>query len=145
MASNLTKYTVQEALNRETNFEYYAAAYDDSVDLSSSATVISGISDFPSATGATSIFAVYDQNNRALEYSKVTVESDQALFIQLGTGGYLYDSDADGTLDARAASDFGAVIYVIAASLPITLTGYSITDLKIKMGGSGTLGITAWR
>ena len=144
MASNLTKYTVQEALNRETNFEYYAAAYDDSVNLSS-ATVISGISDFNGSYGATTIFAEYDQNNRALEYSKVVVESDQALFIQLGTGGYLYDSDADGTLDARAASDFGAVIYVIAASLPITFTGYSITDLKIKMGGSGTLGITAWR
>lgn len=144
MASNLTKYTVQEALNRETNFEYYAAAYDDSVNLSS-ATAISGITDFNATYGALTIFAEYDQNNRALEYSKVTVESDQALFIQLGTGGYLYDSDADGTLDARAASDFGAVIYVIAASLPITLTGYSITDLKIKMGGSGTLGITAWR
>ena len=67
------------------------------------------------------------------------------LFIQLGTGGYLYDSDDNGTLDTRAASDFGAVIYVIAASLPITFTVYSITDLKIKMGGSRTLGIMAWR
>ena len=134
MASNLTKYTVQEALNRETNFEYYAAAYDDSVDLSSSSTIISGISDFPSATGATSIFAVYDQNNKALEYSKVPVESDQPLYIQLGKGG-----------TSTIASDFGAVIYVIAAALPITFTNYNITDLKIKMGGSGTLGITAWR
>ena len=138
MASNLTKYTVQEALNRETNFEYYAAAYDDSVNLSS-ATVISGISDFNATYGALTIFAEYDQNNRALEYSKVTVESDQHLFIQLGTGGYRKKGGS------RAASDFGAVIYVIAGSLPITFTNYNITDLKIKMASSGTLGITAWR
>ena len=143
MASNLTKYTVQEALNRETNFEYYAAAYDDSIDLTTAGLV--SAQTFPTAYGSASIFAECDQNNKAFEYSKVVVESDQALFIQLGTGGFLYDSDDNGTLEARSASDLGAVIYVIAASLPITFTGYSITDLKIKMGGSGTLGITAWR
>ena len=132
MASNLTKYTVQEALNRETNFEYYAAAYDDSIDLTTAGLV--SAQTFPTAFGTASIFATYDQNNKTLEYSKVAVESDQDLYIQLGTGG-----------TSAIASDLGAVIFVIAASLPITFTGYSITDIKIKMGGSGTLGITAWR
>ena len=140
MASNLTKYTVQEALNRETSFEYYASAYDDSVDLSSAATIISGVT-FPTAYGAASIFAEYDQNNKTLEYSKVAVESDQHLFIQLGTGGYGAVSGGASAI----ASDFGAVIYVIAGSLPITFTGYNITDLKIKMASSGTLGIIGWR
>ena len=40
----------------------------------------------------------------------------------------------------------GSQIYVLAAALPITFTGYDVTDLKIKAtSSSATLGITAWR
>ena len=88
-------------------------------------------STFPASPGgATSIFAETDDGGGKIVYSKVSVESDGALVIQL--------ADKGGNL--------GDPIYVIAAALPITFTGYDITDLKIKTAASdSTLGITAWR
>ena len=124
---NLTKLTVQEALNKE-HYTGYAAAYDDSIDLSSAYALVSEQT-MPTAYGDAAIFAEKDQYGNNLIYSKVTVESDQNLHIKL--------ADKNGNL--------GSSIYVLAAALPITFTGYDITDLSIKMGGSGTLGVIAWR
>ena len=124
---NLTKFTVQEALNKE-NYSAYNAAYDDSIDLTTAALV--SASTFPTAYGEANIFAATDDRGVKLVYSKVSIESDGALEINL--------ADKNGTL--------GPLIYVIAASLPITFTGYDITDVKIKTAASdSTLGITAWR
>ena len=124
---NLTKLTVQEALNKE-HYTGYAAAYDDSIDLSGGYALVSAQS-MPAGFGDASIFAEKDEYGNNLVYSKVSVESDQPLHIKL--------ADKNGNL--------GSSIYVIANSLPITFIGYDITDLSIKMGGSGTLGIIAWR
>ena len=125
---NLTKFTVQEALNKE-HYTEYASAYDDSIDLTTAALV--SAQTFPSSPGgATSIFAATDDNGDKIVYSKVSVESDGALVIELVNKG----------------GEVGDPIYVIAASLPIVFTGYDIADLKIKTAASdSTLGIIAWR
>jgi len=125
---NLTKFTVQEALNKE-HYTAYSAAYDDSIDLNTAAGLVSA-STFPTAYGEANIFAATDARGVKLVYSKVSIESDGALEINL--------ADKNGTL--------GPLIYVIAASLPITFTGYDITDVKIKTAATdSTLGIIAWR
>jgi len=125
---HLTKWTVQEALNKE-HYTAYAAVYDDEIDLTTAA-LVSGVTFPASPGGATSIFAETTDDGGKIVYSKVSVESDAALVIEL--------ADKNGTL--------GDPIYVIAAALPITFTGYDITDLKIKTAGAtDTLGITAWR
>ena len=125
---NLTKWTVQEALNKE-HYTTYATVYDDEIDLTTAALV--SASTFPTSPGGvTGIFGADDDNGNKFVYSKVSVESDVALAIQL--------ADKGGAL--------GDAIYVIAASLPITFTGYDITDMKIKTAASdSTLGIIAWR
>ena len=125
---NLTKLTVQEALNKE-HYTGYAAAYDDSIDLTTAALV--SAQTFPTSPGGVaSIFSEKDEYGNNLVYSKVSVESDAALVIEI--------ADKNGNL--------GDPIYVISGSLPITFTGYDITDLKIKTANStATLGIIAWR
>ena len=125
---HLTKWTVQEALNKE-HYTSYAAVYDDSIDLSGGFALASA-QDFPAGFGATSIFAELDPYGKKLIYSKVSVDSGNAIWIKL--------ADKNGNL--------GDPIYVLAALSPITFTGYDITDLSIKTtGGTDTLGITAWR
>ena len=86
---------------------------------------------FPTSPGGVaSIFSEKDEYGNNLVYSKVSVESDAALVIEI--------ADKNGIL--------GDPIYVISGSLPITFTGYDITDLKIKTANStATLGIIAWR
>lgn len=130
---NLTKFTVQEALNKE-HYTAYKAVYDDSINLTTAA--LASDQTFPSSPGgATSIFADVDENGNRIIYNKVSVESDGVLVIELGTGG---------TSTVEAA--LGDPIYVLATALPITFTGYDITDLKIKTAATdSTLGITAWR
>ena len=126
---NLTKWTVQEALNKE-HYTTYATVYDDEIDLNTAAALVSSVT-FPTALGGVaSIFGDVDDNGNKFVYSKVSVESDGALAIQL--------ADKGGNL--------GDAIYVIAGSLPITFTGYDITDMKIKTAATdSTLGIIAWR
>ena len=123
---HLTKWTVQEALNKE-HYTVYAAVYDNSIDLTTAA-LASSIT-FPTALGGVaSIFG--DVDNNKFVYSKVTVDCDAAFSVQL--------ADKGGAL--------GDAIYVTTGLSPITFTGYDITDMKIKTAGStDTLGITAWR
>ena len=65
--TNITKYTVQEALNRD-QFQDYAAAYDDSINLTTAALV--SAQTFPTSPGGVaSIFADVDQNGNKLSYS----------------------------------------------------------------------------
>ena len=109
--TNITKYTVQEAVNRD-QFQDYAAAYDDSINLTTAA-LVSGVTFPTSPGGVASIFADVDQNGNKIAYSKVSVESDGALVIELGTGG-----------TSSIAADLGDPIFVISGSLPITFTGY---------------------
>ena len=125
---HLTKWTVQEALNKE-HYTTYAAVYDDSIDLTTAA-LVSGVT-FPTALGGVaSIFGDVADDGSKFVYSKVTVDSDAALVIQL--------ADKGGAL--------GDPIYLLTGLLPITFTGYDITDLKIKTAGAtDTFGITAWR
>ena len=124
---NLTKFTVQEALNKE-HYTAYASAYDNEIDLTTAALV--SASTFPTALGEVNIFAATDDRGVKLVYSKVTVDSDGILELNL--------ADKNGTL--------GPLIYVTAGLSPITFTGYDITDIKIKTAASdSTLGITAWR
>jgi len=125
---HLTKWTVQEALNKE-HYTTYAAVYDDSIDLTTAA-LASSVT-FPTALGGVaSIFGDVDDNGNKFVYSKVTVDCDAAFSVQL--------ADKGGAL--------GDAIYVTAGLSPITFTGYDITDMKIKTAGAtDTLGITAWR
>ena len=125
---HLTKWTVQEALNKE-HYTSYAAAYDDEINLTTAALV--SAQTFPASPGgATSIFAETDDGGGKIVYSKVSVESDGALVIEL--------ADKNGTL--------GDPIYVLAAALPITFSGYDITDMWIKTSAANAqINIIAWR
>mgnify|MGYP003143628778 CR=1 FL=1 len=126
---NLTKWTVQEALNKE-HYTTYATVYDDEIDLNTAAALVSSVT-FPTALGGVaSIFGDVTDDGSKFVYSKVTVDCSAAFSVQL--------ADKGGAL--------GDAIYVTTGLSPITFTGYDITDLKIKTTGTtDTLGIIAWR
>ena len=84
---NLTKFTVQEALNKE-HYTAYSSVYDDAIDLAAGAAALVSAQTFP--TGEASIFAATDARGVKLVYSKVSIESDGALEINL--------ADKNGTL-----------------------------------------------
>jgi len=124
---NLTKFTVQEALNKE-HYTAYEAVYGDPGDMSTAALV--STQTFSASTGSTSIFSETDDQGRKLVYSKVSLECDEDVTIQL--------ADKNGTL--------GAILYFDLAHLPVTFTGYDITDIKLGVeSNAANIGIIAWR
>ena len=130
MKTNITKYTVQEALNRETSFQNYAAVTGDDNDWNSAFVQVSASTDFKDLTGSGAADASPFVDT-SIKWTEVTVEeqsaNDRHLYIKLNS----------------ATND---IIYVPNGSLPITFSGYDITDMWIKTSDvNAQINIIAWR
>ena len=129
MKTNITKYTVQEALNRETSFQNYAAVTGDDNDWNSAFVQVSASTDFKDLTGsgAADVSPFIDTS---VKWTEVTVMEDAGsidLYIKLNS----------------ASND---IIFVPSGNLPITFSGYDITDMWIKTSAlNAQINIIAWR
>lgn len=129
MKTNITKYTVQEALNRETSFQNYAAVTGDDNDWNSAFVQVSASTDFKDLTGsgAADVSPFIDTS---VKWTEVTVMEDAGsidLYIKL-----------------NSASN--NIIFVPSGNLPITFSGYDITDMWIKTSAlNAQINIIAWR
>ena len=127
MKTKITRYTVQEALNRKNNYEHYKSVTGDDNDWNSDFVQVSASTDWEATEGdATSPFA-----DTSIKWTEVTVEEQSAnnrdLYIKLN------DVNND-------------IIFVPNANLPITFTGYDITDMWIKTSDDNAqINIIAWR
>ena len=129
MKTNITKYTVQEALNRETSFQNYAAVTGDDNDWNSAFVQVSASTDFKDLTGsgAADVSPFVDTS---IKWTEVTVMEDAGsidVYIKLNS----------------ASND---IIFVPSGNLPITFSGYDITDMWIKTSAvNAQINIIAWR
>ena len=131
MAQGIHKYTVQEALNRETSFQNYAAVTGDDNDWNSAFVQVSASTDFQDLLGlgggATDPSPFIDTS---IKWTEVTV-MEQAGSIDL----YIKLNSADND-----------IIFVPSGNLPITFSGYDITDMWIKTSAANAqINIIAWR
>ena len=129
MKTNITKYTVQEALNRETSFQHYVAVTGDDNDWNGAFVQVSASTDFKDLTGSGAADASPFVDT-SIKWTEVTVMEDAGsidLYIKLN-------------------SDTNDIIYVPNGSLPITFSGYDITDMWIKTSDvNAQINIIAWR
>ena len=129
MKTNITKYTVQEALNRETSFQHYAAVTGDDNDWNSAFVQVSASTDFKDLTGSGTA-DVSPFIDTSIKWTEVTVMEDAGsidLYIKLNS----------------ASND---IIFVPSGNLPITFSGYDITDMWIKTSAlNAQINIIAWR
>ena len=129
MKTNITKYTVQEALNRETSFQNYEAVTGDDNDWNSAFVQVSASTDFKDLTGSGAADASPFVDT-SIKWTEVTV-MEQAGSIDL----YIKLNSADND-----------IIFVPSGNLPITFSGYDITDMWIKTSGANAqINIIAWR
>ena len=129
MKTNITKYTVQEALNRETSFQNYAAVTGDDNDWNGAFVQVSASTDFKDLTGSGSA-DVSPFIDTSVKWTEVTVMEQAGsidLYIKLNS----------------ASND---IIFVPSGNLPITFSGYDITDMWIKTSAlNAQINIIAWR
>ena len=129
MKTNITKYTVQEALNRETSFQHYAAVTGDDNDWNSAFVQVSASTDFKDLTGSGAADASPFVDT-SIKWTEVTVMEQAGsidLYIKLNS----------------ASND---IIFVPSGNLPITFSGYDITDMWIKTSAlNAQINIIAWR
>ena len=129
MKTNITKYTVQEALNRETSFQNYEAVTGDDNDWNSAFVQVSASTDFKDLTGSGTA-DVSPFIDTSIKWTEVTVMEDAGsidLYIKLNS----------------ASND---IIFVPSGNLPITFSGYDITDMWIKTSAlNAQINIIAWR
>ena len=129
MKTNITKYTVQEALNRETSFQNYEAVTGDDNDWNSAFVQVSASTDFKDLTGSGAADASPFVDT-SIKWTEVTV-MEQAGSIDL----YIKLNSADND-----------IIFVPSGNLPITFSGYDITDMWIKTSAlNAQINIIAWR
>ena len=129
MKTNITKYTVQEALNRETSFQNYEAVTGDDNDWNSAFVQVSASTDFKDLTGSGAADASPFVDT-SIKWTEVTVMEQAGsidLYIKLNS----------------ASND---IIFVPSGNLPITFSGYDITDMWIKTSAlNAQINIIAWR
>ena len=129
MKTNITKYTVQEALNRETSFQHYVAVTGDDNDWNGAFVQVSASTDFKDLTGSGAADASPFVDT-SIKWTEVTVMEDAGsidLYIKLNS----------------ASND---IIFVPSGNLPIAFSGYDITDMWIKTSAlNAQINIIAWR
>ena len=129
MKTNITKYTVQEALNRETSFQHYAAVTGDDNDWNSAFVQVSASTDFKDLTGsgAADVSPFVDTSIKWTEVTVMEQAGSIDLYIKLNS----------------ASND---IIFVPSGNIPITFSGYDITDMWIKTSAvNAQINIIAWR
>ena len=131
MKTNITKYTVQEALNRETSFQHYSSVTGDDNDWNGGFVQVSASTDFQDLTGSGSA-DVSRFIDTSIKWTELTVMDQNT-----GAGSDLY---------IKLNSADNDIIFVINAALPITFSGYDITDMWIKTSAANAqINIIAWR